>query len=267
MKTCTALTVIALSFSLAACGAEDPAKDADDADAVYADDAGGKGDSVRAGRFEIFTGRDGRSYFHLLAGNGEKVLASQGYATARGAEQGVASVRQTGADAAAYQQLTARDGQRYFNLVAGNGQVIATSELYASQAGADRGVATVAGLLARASQQQLGASPARFQVFRGLDDQYYFHLRAGNGEIVLQSQGYTRRASAVTGTAAVRDSGTRADRYHVKDAADGQAYFVLTAGNGEVVGVSETYASRSGAERAAADVAALLRATAVQAAE
>lgn len=259
MTTRTALSLLALSLSLAACGAEgiDPLE-TDDADAYYTADAE-KTDRVRPGRFETFTGRDGKAYFHLLAGNGEKVLASQGYASARGAEQGIDSVRRHGAEAAAYQLLEARDGQWYFNLRARNGELLAASELYVSRANAERGLATVMAVLATATQHQLEPRDPRFQVFRGLDGQYYFHLRADNGEIVLVSEGFRRRGSAIDGTGSVRAHGASLSRYEVREARDGQHYFVLRAVNGRVIGLSETYPTRAGAERAVADVVALLQ--------
>ena len=37
-----------------------------------------------------------------------------------------------------------------------------------------------------------------FEVFQGEDTQWYFHRKAGNGEIVAESEGYTTRDSAVT---------------------------------------------------------------------
>jgi uncharacterized protein len=232
-------------------------------DQAYAD---GKDDSVRVGRFETFTGKDGKRYFHLLAGNGQKVLHSQGYTASSSALDGIDSVRENGADPAGYRLLEAQDGRWYFNLVAGNGQVVGTSQLYATRWNAERGLSTVAALVEGANQLA-AIRRASFQVFRGLDGQYYFHLRSGNGQIVLQSEGYTTRASAVGGTASVRDHGTSLDRYQVRDAADGQAYFVLIASNGRIIGVSETLASRANAERAAADVADLLATATIAAAE
>src|SRR5262249_37183377 len=186
--------------------------------------------------------------FHLVAGNGEKVLASQGYASLRNAQDGIATVRFNGEHTESYQLLQAKDGQWYFNLLAGNYQVIGTSELYSTKSNAQRAVSTVAGIVAAANQAACKTG-ARFEVFHGLDGQYYFHLRAGNGEIVLQSEGYTRRTSAVSGTSSVSANGVYATRYQIKDAANGQAYFVLVATNGQVIGVGETYASRSNAER------------------
>ena len=61
------------------------------------------------GKFETFTGQDGKFYFHLLAGNGEKVLASQGYATLASAKTGITSVQANGATS---EQVPAARGER-----------------------------------------------------------------------------------------------------------------------------------------------------------
>lgn len=225
----------------------------------------GKADSAAstsAGRFETFTGRDGQLYFHLLAANGEKVLQSEGYVSKQGMTKGLDSVRFNGQIDSSYQLLQAADGEWYFNLLAGNYEVVGTSELYVSKSNAERGLATVVGLV-KAAAQASAPPVARFQVFQGLDGQYYFHLRAENGEIVLRSQSYTRRSSAIAGTTSVRTNGPVATRYQLRDAANGQTYFVLKAGNGQVIGVSETYVSRDNAERGATETLALLSGTAI----
>ncbi|MEO7093779.1 MAG: hypothetical protein ABI175_11050, partial [Polyangiales bacterium] len=56
--------------ALPACAMQ-PQQD-DDAESTTADDEL----VLTTGTFETFTGADGQHYFHLLAGNGEKVLAS-----------------------------------------------------------------------------------------------------------------------------------------------------------------------------------------------
>ena len=78
-----ACSVLAINLLLAtACGEDaSPEIPIEDVDALLA----GKADSARTARFETFTGRDGRFYFHLLAANGQKVLHSQGYTSARAA--------------------------------------------------------------------------------------------------------------------------------------------------------------------------------------
>jgi uncharacterized protein len=264
MKTQIAILAASLSFGfvLSACDGTS-AVDTFDVEDISAAD--GKDDAVRTARFETFTGRDGKTYFHLLAGNGQLVLKSQGYASAAGAQNGIDTVKFNGAYTDSYQILQSKDGQFYFNLLAGNWQTIGTSELYVSQSNAQRAVDTVAGLLAKASEGA-AASGAKFQVFKGMDSKYYFHMRASNGEIVLQSQGYTRKASAVSGTSSVLSNGASLGRYEIRDAVNGEAYFVLKAANGEVIGLSEMFVSRSNAQRAASAVAALLQTAPVQAA-
>lgn len=39
----------------------------------------------------------------------------------------------------------------------------------------------------------------KFEIFKGVDEQFYFHLKAENGEIVAASQGYSTKQSAEKG--------------------------------------------------------------------
>ena len=43
-----------------------------------------------------------------------------------------------------------------------------------------------------------------FEIFVGTDGQFYFHLKAENGEIVISSQGYTTKQSAENGISAIK---------------------------------------------------------------
>lgn len=43
-----------------------------------------------------------------------------------------------------------------------------------------------------------------FEIFRAKDKSWRFRLRAGNGKVVCQSEGYTTRRRAVSGVHAVR---------------------------------------------------------------
>lgn len=214
--------------------------------------------SLSRGRFETFVGADRRYYFHLLAGNGQKVLASQGYASAGGAQGGIESVQANGKDEARFRVSEAKNGEWYFTLVAGNGAVIGRSELYASQSNAERGLATVARIINYTVENQPAPEGSRFQVFKGLDGQYYFHVRADNGEIVLQSQSYASRSGATGGTASVQRYGIDAARYELIESTDAQYYFVLRATNNQVIGRGETYASKSNAQRGVNTVIELL---------
>ncbi|MBD3638665.1 MAG: YegP family protein [Crocinitomicaceae bacterium] len=45
----------------------------------------------------------------------------------------------------------------------------------------------------------------KFQIFTGKDGQYYFRLRAANGEIVCSSEGYTTLQSCKHGIQVIKD--------------------------------------------------------------
>jgi uncharacterized protein len=250
MKT-SLLTACLLSLCLTACGV-------DDAELAY-DDAAATDEALSTkGRFETYVGRDGKHRFQLVAGNNEKVLASQPYATLEGAQKGIESVKANGTDASRFLLREAADGSWYFVVVAGNGEIIAMSEMYVSQYNATRGMTTVASVVKATLETRPAVSEAKFETFRGLDGKYYFHVRAQNGAIVLQSQGYTTRASATNGIESVQTNGGTATRYSVLAAADGQFYFVLKAANGQVIARSETFPSLYNAQRSVADCVELL---------
>lgn len=88
-----------------------------------------------------------------------------------------------------------------------------------------------------------------FQITRGADEQFYFRLVAGNEQTVLASEGYARKASAENGIASVVANGADEAAFEVREAADGRSYFVLNAGNNQVIGMSQLYASKSNAQR------------------
>ncbi|MCB0560451.1 MAG: DUF1508 domain-containing protein [Phaeodactylibacter sp.] len=82
----------------------------------------------------------------------------------------------------------------------------------------------------------------KFVVFQGADEKYYFHLRAANGEIILQSEGYTTFRSAQNGVETVRKNAAP-ERFEERQTEGGDPYFVLKSGNHQVIGRSEVYSS------------------------
>jgi len=81
----------------------------------------------------------------------------------------------------------------------------------------------------------------KFQIFKGKDNQFYYRLRAINGEIILASEGYAAKQSCHTGIASVKQNAPIDSQYKRLVAKNGQYYFTLNAANGEVIGASETY--------------------------
>jgi len=85
----------------------------------------------------------------------------------------------------------------------------------------------------------------KFQIFVGTNNQFYFRLKAANGEKILGSEGYITKTSCENGISSVKTNAPLDQRYQRKTASNGQFYFTLTAANGETIGTSEMYTSES----------------------
>jgi len=83
-----------------------------------------------------------RYHWYLRAGNNEKILTSETYNSKAGAKNGIQSCRTNSPLDSRYDKRVAQNGQFYFVLKAGNGEIIGTSERYTTQAGRDGGIAS-----------------------------------------------------------------------------------------------------------------------------
>lgn len=88
----------------------------------------------------------------------------------------------------------------------------------------------------------------RFDLIKNKKGKYRFNLKAGNGQVILSSESYESRASAVGGINSVKKNGIAAARFERRKGKNGQPYFVLIASNKEVIGRSEMYSSKSSME-------------------
>lgn len=83
----------------------------------------------------------------------------------------------------------------------------------------------------------------KFQIFKStVNSQYYYRLRATNGEIILNGEGYTTKQSCLNGIASVKANAPHDNRYERKDGYNNYT-FNLKAANGEIIGRSESYTS------------------------
>ena len=78
------------------------------------------------------------------------------------------------------------------------------------------------------------------------DDQFYFNLYAGNGQVILSSQWYTTKQSAHVGIDSIRHNGGAKKNYVCMEAKDGRMFFDLKATNGEIIGKSQMYKTMDG---------------------
>lgn len=94
----------------------------------------------------------------------------------------------------------------------------------------------------------------KFEIKHTSHGQFMFNLKAGNGEIILTSEFYTAKSSAINGIESVRTNSQIDERFDRKIASNGSPYFTLKAANGEIIGKSEMYSSTSAMENGIASV-------------
>jgi hypothetical protein len=73
------------------------------------------------------------------------------------------------------------------------------------------------------------------------NEKFHFNLTAKNGQVILTSQTYISKASAVNGLVSVQINSTNEERYERSRSENGQFFFNLKASNGQVIGTSELY--------------------------
>jgi uncharacterized protein len=83
----------------------------------------------------------------------------------------------------------------------------------------------------------------KFELKKSKNDKFYFSLLAGNGQTILQSEMYESKASAQNGIESVKKNAKDDARYGRLNSSKGEPYFVLKAGNHQVIGNSQMYAS------------------------
>ena len=93
-----------------------------------------------------------------------------------------------------------------------------------------------------------------FELSKSSDGQFRFVLKAGNGEIVLTSELYTSKSAAENGIASVRTNSPLDERYEKKTASNGKFHFNLKAGNHQVIGSSQFYATEQSRDKGIASV-------------
>ena len=83
----------------------------------------------------------------------------------------------------------------------------------------------------------------KFELKKFKNDKYFFSLLAGNGQIILSSEMYESKASAVNGIESVKKNAADDGRYERLTGKDGSPYFTLKAGNSQVIGQSQMYSN------------------------
>ena len=104
-----------------------------------------------------------------------------------------------------------------FDLKAGNGQVIATSEVYTTEAACNNGIESVktnAPIAAVEDQTVEGFATEKnpkFEVYTDKAGEFRFRLKAKNGQIIATSEGYTTHANCLNGVESVKNNAPEAE--------------------------------------------------------
>lgn len=95
-----------------------------------------------------------------------------------------------------------------FELKAGNGEIIASSQIYKSEASCKAGIESVkVNALAPVEDQTVEnfevLKHPKYEVYTDKAGEFRFRLKAKNGEIIATSEGYKAKASALNGIASI----------------------------------------------------------------
>ena len=110
-----------------------------------------------------------------------------------------------------------------FNLKAGNGEIIAHSEVYSSLGSCKKGIASViknAPIAPVEDQTKEGfekISNPKFEVYTDKKGEFRFRLRARNGQNIAASEGYTTMKACQNGIESVRKNAADANIERVKE--------------------------------------------------
>jgi len=101
-------------------------------------------------------------------------------------------------------------GKYRFRLRAANNKIIAVSEAYESKAGCMNGVKSVQNnckshVEDQTTEQEKITNP-KYEIFTDTADEFRFHLKASNGEIIAVSEGYETKEGVLKGIDAVQRS-------------------------------------------------------------
>ncbi len=103
-----------------------------------------------------------------------------------------------------------------FDLKAGNGEVIATSEVYTTEAACLNGIESVktncvGEIEDQTAEPVVAVKHPKFEVYEDNAGEFRFRLKARNGEVIAVSEGYKTKASCLNGVESVKKNAPEAE--------------------------------------------------------
>ena len=152
--------------------------------------------------FKLNTTEGGQFNFSLKNDADKTLVKSEQYNTKAAAENGIESVKNNADNAARYDAKASDSGKFYFNLKAGNGQIILTSELYKTKVAAENGIESV---------RKNAPDDGRYERTENKNGEPYFKLKAANGQEIGRSEYYSSKAAMENGIESVKKNAPDAE--------------------------------------------------------
>ena len=104
-----------------------------------------------------------------------------------------------------------------FDLKATNGQVIATSEVYSSDAACKKGIesvsknAPIAVIEDQTVEGYAVEKHPKFEIYKDKAGEFRFRLKASNGQVIATGEGYTTHVNCLNGVESVKKNSINAE--------------------------------------------------------
>ena len=148
-----------------------------------------------------------------------------------------------------------------FDLKSGNGEIIASSQVYASEAACKKGIESVRKNAASKIENQTKKGFAvetnpKYEVYKDKKGEFRFRLKATNGHIIATSEGYATEANCLKGIESVKKNAPIANiedqtvegfktekcpKFEIYSDKSGEFRFRLKATNGQIIAIGEGY--------------------------
>ena len=227
------------------------------------------------GKYEVFQAGDGWAY-HLKASNGEILITSEVYATKDGVLKAIDAVKKN-VEVGEITVFSDKQNHHKFKLTAKNHRVLCISANYNVEKSAIRASESFQKFALKAdvveveeedtdahnatpieiTSRKENKSGGKFTIEK-YNGEFSWSLKASNGQILVQGQGYTSKASVQNAIESFKNNVAEGTFKCIKDKND-RFLFKLYTPAGRVCAIGESYPAKASAEGAANSVVSLYR--------
>lgn len=223
------------------------------------------------GKYEIFQVADGYAYC-LKASNGEILVTSETYISREGVIKAIDAVKRN-LETGEVRIFADKRGKYKFKLVSKNYRVLAISSTYSVEKSAVRASESFKKFALKADIVDIEVLDNDFEsatiieiindedktggkfVIERFDGEYSWDLKASNGQILCQAEGYTSKAGCMYSIETFKKNVKLGVFKCIKDKSSRYCYKLYTP-NGRVIAIGESYPTKASAEASANSVVA-----------